>query len=218
MIVSLADLPLVPDADEARRWAEQELADPVYRAAEPTWFDRAAQNVLDFLTALFTGDLPAAAGPVLAAGAIALVLALVVVALIIWGRPRRVVRAREATDLFGDVERRSAAQLRRDAAAAADAARWEEAMILRMRAIARALAERVVVDPSPGATVHAFARQAAAAFPAEATALHASADLFDDVRYLRRPGSSDGYAQLAALDERLEAARPISPTRHEVHA
>ncbi len=218
MIVALADLPLIPDADEARRWAEQELADPAYRAAEPTWFDRAAQNVLDVLTALFTGDVPAAAGPVLAAGAIALVLALVVVALVIWGRPRRTVRAREATDLFGDVESRSAVQLRRDAAAAADAERWEEATILRMRAIARALAERVVVDPSPGATVHTFARQAAAAFPAESTELGAGADLFDDVRYLRRPGSSSGYARLAALDERLAAARPVSPAPLEALA
>ncbi|RLK47729.1 DUF4129 domain-containing protein [Microbacterium telephonicum] len=211
MIVSLGAFPLIPDADEARSWAEQELADPVYRAAEPTWFDRAAQSVLEFVTGLFSGQLPAGAGPLLAIGALVLVAGLVVVALIVWGRPRRVVRSRDGGDLFGEPEGRTAAELRRAAAAAADAARWEDAMVLRLRALARGLSERVIVDPAPGATVHAFARQAAVAFPAEADALAEAADLFDDVRYLRRPGSPDGYARLAALDDRVTAARPVLP-------
>ena len=38
----MTTLARIPDADEAREWAERELADPVYRAAEPTAFDRAA--------------------------------------------------------------------------------------------------------------------------------------------------------------------------------
>ncbi|MCT9818731.1 DUF4129 domain-containing protein [Microbacterium sp. W1N] len=208
MISRLAALPLIPDADEARSLAEQELADPVYRAAEPTWFDRAAQAVLDFVVSLFSGDITAGAGAALAVGAIVLVGALLVVALVIWGRPRRAVRSRASADLFGEPEGRSAGELRRAAASAASARQWEEAMVLRLRAIARALAERVVVEPAPGATVHAFAREAGAVFPAEATALAEAADLFDDVRYLRRPGTPAGYASLTALDERLAAARP----------
>lgn len=210
MIVALAELPLIPDADEARRWAEQELADPVYRAAEPTWFDRAAQSVVDAVVSLFSGDLPPGAGPALAVGALVLIAALLVVALLIWGRPRRLVRSRDAVDLFGEPEGRTAAELRRAAAAAADDGRWEEATVLRLRALARGLSERVLVEPAPGATVHAFARAAAAVFPGEADALARAADLFDDVRYLRRPGSPAGYAQLAALDERLIAARPVA--------
>ena len=48
----------------------------------------------------------------------------------------------------------------------ARAAEWDAAIVLRFRALARGCLERGVVDPPPGATVHAFARAAARAFPA----------------------------------------------------
>ena len=37
MIRSLDDV-WVPDGDDARQWAEQELSDPRYADAKPTWF------------------------------------------------------------------------------------------------------------------------------------------------------------------------------------
>lgn len=199
--------PLIPDGDEAREWAERELADPVYRLAEPTPFDRAARAVGDFFLSLFSGDLPAGFGPWLAVIVLVVVLAAVGIAVAIWGRPRGAARARTVDALFGEPEHRSADHLRRAARAAADAARWEEAIVLHFRALARALADRTIVETPPGATVHRFARSAAAVFPAEAAALEAAADVFDDVRYLRRPGTADAYALVASLDERLAAAR-----------
>ena len=45
-----------PDGDEARRWAEQELADPVYAEAEPTMFDRIARAIGDFIGGLFSAE------------------------------------------------------------------------------------------------------------------------------------------------------------------
>ena len=51
-----ADIPVVPDAPEARRWLLEELSRPEYREAEPTAFDLAAQAVRDWLAALLSGD------------------------------------------------------------------------------------------------------------------------------------------------------------------
>ncbi len=198
--------PLIPDGDEAREWAERELADPVYRVAEPTPFDRAARAVGDFFLSLFSGDLPPAFGPWLAVAVLVVVVAAIAVAVVIWGRPRGAARTRAAAVLFGDAERRSADDLRRAARTAAAAARWEDAIVLRFRAIARSLADRTIVETPPGATVHGFARSATGAFPAEAETLARAADAFDDVRYLRRPGTADAYELVASLDERLLAA------------
>lgn len=208
MIAGLSALPLVPDGDEARSWAEQELANPIYEVAEPTPFDRFAKGVADVIESLFTGGIPAALGPWLAVAAIAIVAAVVVVALLIWGRPRAAARSRRTVPLFGDTDERSAAQLRADSSRAAADGSWEEAVALRFRALARALVERTVVDPAPGATVHGFAREAARAFPTERDALNRAAGLFDDVRYLRRPGTPVAYDEIARLDDRLTAIRP----------
>ena len=54
--------PLTPDADEARDWAERELADPVYDIAEPTPFDRIARAIGDFFASLFNPEVSGAWG------------------------------------------------------------------------------------------------------------------------------------------------------------
>lgn len=201
--------PLIPDGDEARRWAEHELGDPLYREAEPTAFDRAARAVGDFLGELFSGGLAGLSGPWLAAIVAGVVVAVVIVAIVVWGVPRRAARSRGRAGLFDADEAVPADLLRRDAEAAAARADWDAAIVLRMRTIARSLAERTVVETEPGATVHRFAAAAAAAFPDEAGELDAVADAFDDVRYLRRPGSADAYGRVAALDDRLRHAAPL---------
>jgi hypothetical protein len=204
-----AAAPLTPDRDEAREWAERELADPAYAAAEPTLLDRVARAVGDFIAGLFTAQLPSGWGPTFAIIAAAVVVVLVGAGLLIWGRPRAAARRRTAPpDLFGDVEQRTAAELRREAAAAASAADWNEAIVLRFRALARGLAERTIVEVSAGTTVHGFARAAARSFPAEAGRMDAAAAFFDDVRYLRRPGTEDTYRTIAELDDDLARARP----------
>ncbi len=98
--------------------------------------------------------------------------------------------------------------MRRDAAALAAKSEWDAAIVLRFRALARGLIERGAVDTPPGATVHAFARAAARAFPPHADALEAAAAAFDDVRYLRRPGTEELYRVIATVDDRVGSARP----------
>lgn len=199
--------PIAPDPDEARRWAEDELSGALYREAEPTPIDRFARAVVDTIASIFNGRVPDSLGPWLAVGAIVVILALVVVAILIWGRPRLAARSRVPLALFGENEARSAAELRADADACAQRSAWDEAIVLRVRAIARGLAERTIIEPEPGATVHRFASDAARAFPTFRAELTSLARSFDDVRYLRRPGSAEAYAAARALDEQLAAAR-----------
>jgi len=197
-------IPLVPDPDQARQWVEQELADPTYAQAQPTPIDRAARAVADAVARLFQGEGGDAWGPVIAVAAVVVLIVVVAVALVVWGRPRRVSRsARESAAVFGDDRGRTASELRAEAERAAAAGEWDAAIAARLRALARDLDDRGVVETPPGATVQAFARRAAAVFPAQTDVLAASAALFDDVRYLRRPGTEAGYRRLCALDEAL---------------
>jgi len=201
--------PVTPDGDQARQWAEQELADPVYHAAEPTPFDRFARGVGDFLQSLLSGDVSPALAPWLAIIVVAVIVGIGVLAFVVWGRPRRAERSRRPAELFGVDDGRPAALLRADAEEAATAARWDDAVVLRFRALARGLVERTILDPEPGTTVHRFAAQAARAFPAERAALGRAADLFDDARYLHRPVDAASYRSVAELDVRLDDTRPV---------
>ncbi|KQZ82100.1 hypothetical protein ASD56_14525 [Microbacterium sp. Root166] len=208
-IVADVGPPLTPDGDEAREWAERELADPVYDAAEPTPFDLIARAIADAFSNLFSVQLGEGWGSAAALLAAIVVVVAIVVAFAIWGVPRATGRARQqAPALFDADERRSAAQLRAAAAAHAEKAEWDAAVAMRFRALARACAERGVVDVPPGATVHAFARAAARAFPGFAERLESSATAFDDVRYLRRPGTPELYRLVAETDDAVAAARP----------
>lgn len=202
--------PLTPDGDEARRWAEDELSDPAYDIAEPTPIDRIARAIGDFITSLLNPDLSGGWGSAFALIAAIVVIVVIAAAFLVWGVPRATRRAPARTAaLFGEDEQRSAAQLRAAAAERARSSDWEAAIVLRFRALARGCVERGIVDPPPGATVHAFARAAGRPFPALAARLENAAAAFDDVRYLRRPGTADLYALVAALDDELGAARPV---------
>ncbi|MDA4895328.1 DUF4129 domain-containing protein [Microbacterium resistens] len=201
-------IPLIPDGDEAQRWAEQELSRPEYAEARPTLFDQWARAVAEFLADLFTPQGGANLGPVALTLVCIVVVAALVIVLILWGRPRRSFARRAATDLLGSRDARSAAELRADAERSARAGDWDEAVVLGYRALARSLQERDLIAPAPGATAQTIAREATVAFPEEAEALRRAAESFDDVRYLRHPGTSERYRDLADTDARLLAARP----------
>ncbi|WP_396642985.1 DUF4129 domain-containing protein [Microbacterium sp.] len=208
------DLPLIPDGAEGREWAERELADPRYAAAEPTPLDRLAQAIGEFLESLFGTAAPAGLGPAVLVGLALLAIALIVVAFVIWGRPRLSRQTSVTAPLFGEDDARSSTDLRREASARAAAGDWDAAIVLRYRALARSSIDRGIVAARPGATAQSFARSAARAFPELGGELADAASVFDDVRYLRRPGSPDDYERVAATDGAVEAARP----RRDEHA
>ncbi|PRB64810.1 MULTISPECIES: DUF4129 domain-containing protein [unclassified Microbacterium] len=207
MISRFDDL-FIPDGDEARRWAEDELANPRYADAKPTWFDLVARDIGRFLADLFSSENGANIGPSALIIVTVFIVAALIAALVIWGRPRssRAVR-RARGDLLGESDDRTAAQLRSDSERSARAGDWNTATILRYRAIARSLLERDLIDPAPGATAQSIARDAAAVFADEAPALRRAAVAFDDVRYLGRPATEEIYQDLAATDERLRTRR-----------
>ena len=199
----------VPDGDEARRWAEEELANPRYADAKPTWFDLVARDVGRFIADLFSSENGANVGPSALIIVIVIIAAALITALILWGRPRssRAVR-RARADLLGASDDRTSAQLRSDAERRAREGDWDAATVLRYRAVARSLWERDLIDPAPGATAQAIAREASTVFPDEADALRRAASAFDDVRYLERRATPESYRELAETDDRLRARRP----------
>ncbi|WP_349904337.1 DUF4129 domain-containing protein [Parafrigoribacterium humi] len=199
------DVPVDPDAGEARRWIIEELSKPAYQAAQPSWFDRLSSAVWNWLTSLRFGD-GGAGWPVIL---IVVVIAVAVVAaFLIFGAPRFNRRSTAHGALFGAEDERDAAAMRASASAAAAAGDWTLAIEELFRALARGLAERTIVTTSPGTTARDFAMRAGGAFPALATDLAASARAFDDVRYLGRPGSERAYRDIVALEQTLRSAHP----------
>ncbi|MGM7697351.1 DUF4129 domain-containing protein [Microbacterium sp. A84] len=203
--------PFVPDGEEARRWAEQELQNPRYADAKPTWFDYLAEDVADFIASLFSNDTGAQAGNTALIIVTVVIVAALITVLILWGKPRMSRRVRRnSTELLGERDDRTAAQLRADAERSAKGGDWDAATVLRFRALARGLLERDIIDPAPGATAQAIAREAARVFNAHHVAVTAAAGAFDDVRYLRHPASEESYRALAATDDLLASQHPTA--------
>jgi len=201
-------IPVDPNAPEAQRLLRDELAKPPYQAAQPTWFDRLSKAILDWFASLsFSGD---GSGGWLPLVLIVVGVALLIAAVVIFGLPRRARRRRAQTSLFADDDRRSADQLRVSAAQAAGAGDWALASEEAFRAIAQGLVERTVLRPTPGATAHTVAEQAASAFPEQRARLRHGASVFDGVRYLDAAGSERDYQTLVSLDDDLRASRPTT--------
>lgn len=211
----VTDIPVDPGADEARRWMIDELSKPPYQAARPTWFDQASQAFGEWLNSLRVPDGSGLGGLVPLAIVVGVVI-LVVVAFLVFGRPRLNRRSRvEPGALFGADDTRTAAELRASAARAAEQGDFATAVQEAFRALARQLAERTVVTTSPGTTAHDFAARAGISFPPRRDELAFCARLFEGVRYLGDPGSRAGYDRVTALDRRLQAERPETLERLE---
>lgn len=206
-LLAAADV-FVPDGDDARRQAQDELAKAEYQAAKPNWFDQLAADIAEWFFGLFTGDGAGAVAPLALTVITIVIVTAIVVALLVWGRPRasRVVRRR--AELLGEKDDRTAAQLRSDAERRARDGDWDAAVVLRFRALARGLLERDLIDPAPGATAQGIAREAARPLPGTTAALHDAATLFDAVRYLGASASQADYRALAATDDEVQATAP----------
>ncbi len=197
-----------PDADEASRWAGQELSKAEYLAAQPTAFDRASLAVVRFFEQLLNPELGEGNGAVIVLAVLGVILSAgLVLGVLLWGRPRASRRARAAEPLLGERDGLSAHELRQAAERSARSGEWRAAMTQRYRALARGLVERELLDPAPGATAQAIATLVAASHPSERAALLEAAALFDGVRYLGTSGDEHGYLAIRAVDERISASR-----------
>jgi hypothetical protein len=197
-----------PDRGEGQRWAREELAHSEYARARPTLFQRAVNWLLDHIDSL-------AANTGLGAGQlIALVVTVAVVVVVALVLLRRTVRLRVAADerAGADVLAGSTltgAEHRARAAAALAAGQYDVAVRESMRAVARRLDERALLDPRPGRTADEIAVEAARLLPELAAELREGARVFDDVAYGSVRADAARAERMRRLDERVEAAKPV---------
>ncbi|MFC8922735.1 DUF4129 domain-containing protein [Cellulosimicrobium sp. NPDC057127] len=197
------DVPVRPDADEARRWVVEELTKPEY-STDPSLLSR----FLDWLAELFDG------APSLDVSgrwaALVVVLVVLVVAAIAFrvAGPVRLSRRTAASAVVLDDDTRSAAELRDAADAAAAAGDWATAVLERFRAVVRSLEERALLEPRPGRTAWEAAQAAGERVPDVADDLVRGAHLFDDVCYGKARVGADADQLLRGLDARAGTARP----------
>ena len=203
----LADVPVTPGADEARRWAVQELSKKVYQDARPGLGQTVWDWIISTLTAFLSGlkSLGSNAGVLILLG----LAVLVIVAAVVLIRPRLNRRARTMADVFNANTILTAAAHRALAAAAAQNDDWANAVMERFRAIARAGEERDVVAAAPGLTAEEVAGALGNGFPDQAAALHRAATTFNTVRYGHVQATPAMAADLEATDAAMAAAAPL---------
>jgi hypothetical protein len=199
----VSGVPVEPDADTARRWLLDELADPVYEAAEPGVVDRVVRWFLELLSDLEVPGGPGGAGLAVLLAAVALVAVLAVRA----GGPLLGRRSAAGEAVLPETqvtaeEHRSRARRAEVEGRPDDAAReW-------FRATVRGSEERTLLAERPGRTADEAAREAGALLPDLAERLAAGALAFDTVTYGGRHADQRTVAMLRDLDAAVAAARP----------
>jgi Domain of unknown function (DUF4129) len=192
---------------EARHAAVAELSEGRYEQESLT--ERAWRWLEGFVSGVLDQVAREGLGGVASLTLLVVVLAALAV-LLLWSTRRLSTSARSGVLEPFDVPGQSAAQHRERAEGLAQEGRWPEAIRERLRAIARTLEEREILAERPGRTADELAAAAGRALPALDARLADAARLFDAVTYGEDPGSADGYAALAGLDEELRRAEPAA--------
>ncbi|WP_456788018.1 DUF4129 domain-containing protein [Cellulomonas sp. P5_C5] len=199
----VAGIPVDPDAATARRWATEELLDPVYHE-QGSLLGRLVDWLAELLSGLRT---PAALDPFAVLAVAGVIVGIVVVAFLVAGPVRGSRRGRPDRSVLADDDSRTSAQIRAAADAAAATGDWTVAVLERFRAIVRGLEERTILDERAARTAHEAALAAAARLPALAAELVAAGRTFDDVAYGDVPATAQDEARLRELDSRVQDTR-----------
>jgi hypothetical protein len=205
--VIAADVAPPVTRESAREAAQQELSKEIYHRYDDPWPVRLFDWVTHWIDKLF--DRVTAHAPGGGPGAVVLVVfVLALLAFARWqlGPVRRETRARLA---LLDERTTTAEQHRSAAAAAAATGRWHDAVVARMRALARDLEERGLLDERPGRTADELGREVAGVLPDAAAAVRAAARTFDEVVYGDRPATEQSYATVADADDAVRRGRPV---------
>lgn len=196
------------DRDAAREAARQELSRRPYQEAKPPWAYRLLDRLFSELDKALSRATEVTPGGAL--GLVVLVLLLGgLVALVVW-RVRPAGLGRTAPALFGAGAAVTADDHRRQAEAHAAAGRYDEAVRERLRAVARELEARGVLDPRPGRTADELAREAGARVASVAGPLRRGVRVFDDVWYGGRTADASSYAVLVEVDRLVREARLVA--------
>jgi hypothetical protein len=198
-------LALDPTPPEARDWLEQEFHRSDYQSS---WLATVQEWISDLLKNLLDGV--GRLSPV-----IAVIVALVVIALLVWVLPkvrRESVVSRADHAVLEDMT--ITARAYRDLAAQAlRDGRYDDAVLDGFRAIAKDMSDRTLLDYAPGRTAHEASLALAPRFPDHADRLALAADLFDAVRYGHRRATAEQAAQVQHLDAELVTTRPVLNAR-----
>jgi Domain of unknown function (DUF4129) len=194
--------------DEARELARRELQKQIYHRDEPSFLDRILRKISDWISSLLNHAPGNHSGSTSWTALVVLLVLLILVAVVVWWRIGSVQGNAAERDALLDDRPTTAQDHRAAAERHAAAGEWPEAIRERLRAIARDLEERVIVEPRPGRTADELASEAGEALPDHAEELTMGVRIFDDVWYGGRAGDAGGYQRLTDLDGRLRSARP----------
>jgi hypothetical protein len=188
----------------AQHAATRELSKSIYQHSNEPLVVRAFHAVGRFIThrlASVLNHAPAGNGGALAV----IVIIAALIGIVVWrvGVPRRAQA--EGSVLMGAATMK-AADHRALAEHAAEQGDWRTAVIERMRAIARELEERGVLEPRAGRTATELAREAATLLPSTAAGLVRSAEVFNTVTYGAGTATADQAAELARTDDAIRTA------------
>lgn len=203
----MASVPVDLGRDEARDLARDELSKPSYDRDEPLlsrvlrWFVEQIERLLEAATGAFSSRL--------AVAAIVAVVVMLAVVIVLRTGPLARRSARRLGPVLPD-RRRTAAEHRASADAAAARSDWNTAVVERYRAVVSALEERGVLDARSGRTADEAARETGAALAGVAEPMRRGASLFDAVRYGGADAVAADDAALRALDDAVAAARPTT--------
>lgn len=200
------DIPVDPDADTAREWAEEELAKREYQQGGDDWLQRFFNWINDLINSLGAGTGQGLGGW----GVVAIiVLALGLVAFIVWlvvGPLRRSRRVVGTDEDLGDPTQK-ASSLLASAKSAADAGDYSQAVILAYRSVIRGLDERGIIETRVGMTAFEAAVATGVAVPSLRDDITTDADVFDAVRYGHLEATRAHYEHILATRGRALKAK-----------
>lgn len=206
------DVPVTPDADQARRWAEEELAKQAYQQAKPGFVETLIQWLRRMVADLFSGIKSPQTGVSLMLFLAVVVAVILVIIFII--RPRLLRRRNAAEQVFEAQAPLTAAEHRDLASAAASRGDFYSAVNEQFRALAKAGEERGACSATPGRTAFELALELSTAFPSSEPEIQSAAAHFSAVRYGHEEATSPMYSQMVATDNSIQAATAVYQDRY----
>ncbi|MCY0903544.1 DUF4129 domain-containing protein [Arthrobacter sp. H14-L1] len=201
------DVPVLPGADEARRWARDELSRKIYQDAKPGLAEQIWARVVKFFTDVLN-ELSGINGNL---GVVLLgVVLLALVAVAIWlVRPQLNRRQPNLeAEIFGPEALLTAGEHRELAQQAAMVGDYAGAVTAQFRALVRTAEERAILESQPGRTVDEATAGLIRAFGAHRGSLLAAAGCFNGVRYGDVVAAAADFVRLKELDHVLLEHRP----------
>ena len=198
--------PVLPEEEEARRWAEEELSKGIYHGDRESLLEKILNAIGEFFSrAESSSNVPTGSVAIVIVVALLVVLAL---SFVIYGPLRRARKVKAALHEVLVDDTRFAAELRAAAAAHERAGQWSLAVLERFRALTRSLIERAILPDRPGQTAFEVTRDAGPKLPDAATDIQNAALLFDRVCYGEEPATQAEASWLREIDEQVLITRP----------